>query len=62
MWVMFAGFCLMAASEWLLPAVSGVTRGLVFAVVGIVAAILGGGRGWPGVTSVGRLALAAVLL
>ncbi len=61
-WVMFAGFCLIAASEWLLPAVSGVIRGLVVALVGIVGAILSERRGWPGVRSVGRLALAAVLL
>jgi drug/metabolite transporter (DMT)-like permease len=59
---MFAGFCLIAASVWLLPAVSGVMRGLAFAVVGIVAAILSGGSSWPGVGRVGRVALAAVLL
>jgi hypothetical protein len=59
---MFAGFCLIAASEWLLPSVSGVIRGLVFAIVGIVAAILSGGRGWQGLAAVSRLALTAVLL
>jgi hypothetical protein len=60
--MMFAVFCLIVGSEWLLPAVSGVVRSLVFAVVGIVAAILSGGSGWPGVGNIGRLALAAVLL
>jgi drug/metabolite transporter (DMT)-like permease len=59
-WIMFAGFSLIAASEWLLPSVSVVVRGLVFAVVGIVAAILSGGRGWQGLAGVSRLALAAV--
>jgi hypothetical protein len=62
LWIMFAGFCLIVGSEWLLPAVSGVIRGLVFAVVGIAAAILSGGLSWPSVGNVGRLALAAVLL
>lgn len=61
-WIMFAGFCLIVGSEWLLPAMSGVIRGLVFVTVGIVAAILSGGSSWPGVGRVGRLGLAAVLL
>ena len=62
MWIVFAGYCLIVGSEWVLPAVSGVIRGLVFAVVGIVAAILSSGSRWLDVGSVGRLALAAVLL
>jgi hypothetical protein len=61
-WIVFAGYCLIVGSEWVLPAVSGAIRGLVFAVVGIVAAILSGRSSWPGVGSLGRVALAAVLL
>lgn len=60
--MMFAAYCLLVASEWLLPPVSGVIRGLAFAVVGIVASILSGGSSWPRAGSVGRFSFAAVLL
>lgn len=61
-WLMYAAYCLLVASEWLLPSSSRLMRGLIFAVVGIVAAILNGRSGWRGFGDVGRLALAAVLL
>jgi drug/metabolite transporter (DMT)-like permease len=61
-WMMSAAYCLLVASEWLLPPVPGVIRGLTFGVVGVVAAILSGRSGWPAARSVGGLVLAAVLL
>ena len=61
-WLMYAAYCLLVASEWLLPSSSRLIRALIFAAVGIVAAILNGGSRWRGFGDVGRLAVAAVLL
>jgi drug/metabolite transporter (DMT)-like permease len=61
-WIMLAAFCLLAASNWLLPSISGLLRCLTYLIVGIAAAILNARRRWQGVGGVGRLALAGVLL
>jgi drug/metabolite transporter (DMT)-like permease len=57
-WILFAGFCVVVGSEWLLSPVSGLVRGVVFAAVGIFAAALN--RRWRGGWV--RLAVASVLL
>jgi drug/metabolite transporter (DMT)-like permease len=57
--MLFAGFCVLVGSEWLLSPISGLIRGMVFAAVGIFAAALNRGR-WRGGWA--WLVLAAVLL
>jgi hypothetical protein len=45
-WAMFAVYCLLAGSAWLLPPISLEFRGLMFGVVGVLAVGVHGRRGW----------------
>lgn len=61
-WIMFAVFCALASSEWLLPAISGGMRAVIYGSIGTIAAAINGRRQWlPWREAVG-LAGASVLI
>ena len=61
-WLMFAAYCGLAASEWLVSPGSGWPRGMIYAAVGVVAIAVNGRRPWTAARDAVRLALAAVLV
>jgi drug/metabolite transporter (DMT)-like permease len=62
LWWIFGVYCVLVATEWLLPPLPVQLRGLVVAVVGITAVGARGRKPWNRPSEVGQLALAAVLL
>ncbi len=62
LWVMFAVYCLLASTAWLLTPVSENVRGVVYGVVGIAAVLVNGRRRWGSLGEVGRVALCAALV
>jgi hypothetical protein len=62
LWVMFAVYCLLASTSWLVAPVSENVRGLVFEVVGIAAVVVNGRRPWGSVGGVVRVAVGAVMV
>ena len=60
-WWTFGAYCAMEASEWLIAPLPMQARGLVFAVVGLTAAVAHGHRRWRGARESAHLAWAAVL-
>ncbi len=61
-WAMFAGYCLLASTVWVIAPAPSKVRGVVYAAVGLGAVVWNGRRRWGAARDLGRMAVWSVLV